>query len=259
MLGGVERLRRPEYTGENRCTPCAILNTLIGAVGSVALGVVVSPSAGVLAFGVSVALVYVRGYLIPGTPTITARYFPRWLLAAFGKEPRETVPDDVEDESDPLKTSGVVESAGPGDDRLAPAFRTAWNERVRKLRGTGIGSERVADIFGVEPSAVSEMGENEYVIGNDRLVGWPSDAALLADVAAESELRARRADWDELSADETLQRLTRLRTLRDECPDCGEPLSTSERTVTSCCQPSVTVVSVTCHGCGAPIAETRRE
>ncbi|MFC7196638.1 hypothetical protein ACFQL4_21660 [Halosimplex aquaticum] len=33
----LDRLRRPEYTGENRCLPCTILNVAIASVGTTLL------------------------------------------------------------------------------------------------------------------------------------------------------------------------------------------------------------------------------
>jgi len=91
--GTLARFKNPEYTGANRCLPCTVVNTLIAAVLAVGVGVGVGTVAGaapgavtgLAAFGVSVAAIYFRGYLVPGTPTLTKRYFPPWLLALFGK------------------------------------------------------------------------------------------------------------------------------------------------------------------------------
>jgi hypothetical protein len=79
-------LRQPEYTGENRCTPCTIVNVLIAVGLSGAVGVVF-PFAGVAVFLVSLASIYFRGYLVPGTPMLTKRYFPDRVLRWFDKEP----------------------------------------------------------------------------------------------------------------------------------------------------------------------------
>jgi hypothetical protein len=45
------------------------------------------PLVGVPVLAGSLALVYLRGYLVPGTPAFTKRYFPDWLLAWFDKTP----------------------------------------------------------------------------------------------------------------------------------------------------------------------------
>jgi len=86
----VDDLRQPEYTGENRCEPCTVLNLVIAAV----LGSVIARKSrlgGLLAVGISVALIYLRGYLVPGTPALTKRYLPPEVLRWFGKEPEPDV------------------------------------------------------------------------------------------------------------------------------------------------------------------------
>ncbi len=86
LPGPVEQLRQDEYTGENRCVPCTAVNLIIAVVIALAVGVAFVP-AGAVVFGLSLATIYLRGYLVPGTPTLTKRYFPDWLLAKFDKEP----------------------------------------------------------------------------------------------------------------------------------------------------------------------------
>ncbi|ELY35984.1 hypothetical protein [Natronorubrum tibetense] len=78
-------LKQPEYTGENRCEPCTILNLAIAVV----VGSLVARKTklgGLAAVGISIGLIYVRGYLVPGTPTLTKRYLPPEVLRWFGKE-----------------------------------------------------------------------------------------------------------------------------------------------------------------------------
>lgn len=81
----VEEFRRPEYTGENRCIPCTILNLAIAA----AVGLAIarrSSVGGAVVTAVSIAVIYFRGYLVPGTPTLTKRYLPPAVLRWFGKD-----------------------------------------------------------------------------------------------------------------------------------------------------------------------------
>jgi hypothetical protein len=82
----IDTLRRPEHTGENRCLPCTVVNAAIAAV----LGAVLSrrsKPAAALALAGSAALIYLRGYLVPGTPALTKRYLPPSVLRLFGKAP----------------------------------------------------------------------------------------------------------------------------------------------------------------------------
>ena len=116
--GPIDRLRRPQYTGENRCTPCTAVNLVVATVLSVAVWVAVPPPAG-LALGAAVLVaslgaIYLRGYLVPGTPWFTKTYFPDWLLRAFEKEPAAT-PSGT--------TAAASETAGapPGSAAASPA------------------------------------------------------------------------------------------------------------------------------------------
>ena len=84
-------LRQPEYTGRNRCWACTTVNCII----AVALAAVLSALSVVLAtppipavIGVVVLIlsglaIWLRGYLIPGTSTLTKRYMPARTLAWF--------------------------------------------------------------------------------------------------------------------------------------------------------------------------------
>jgi hypothetical protein len=86
----VDTLRRPEHTGKNRCLPCTVVNAAIGIVFGALLSRKSKP-AGVVAIVGSAVLIYLRGYLIPGTPKLTKRYLPAAVLRWFGKSPEADV------------------------------------------------------------------------------------------------------------------------------------------------------------------------
>lgn len=91
------RLARPEYTGENRCTPCTVVNLVFALAISIAVGRVRSLFA-LPTLVAATAVIYLRGYLVPGTPTLTRRYLPDRVLAAFDKRPNEPeteVPEEM--------------------------------------------------------------------------------------------------------------------------------------------------------------------
>ena len=78
----LERVRQPEYVGENRCVPCTVTNLVIAAVLTAALAWLSVPLA--VAFAVlAVASIWLRGYLVPKTPELTKQYLPNELLAKF--------------------------------------------------------------------------------------------------------------------------------------------------------------------------------
>lgn len=104
----LNRIRKPEYTGENRCIPCTSVNVVIAAVLSVGIGLLFVPL-GIAVFSASLLAIYLRGYLVPKTPTLTKRYFPDWVLAKFDKEPDETT-ESFGVNADVFETSGGNEN-----------------------------------------------------------------------------------------------------------------------------------------------------
>lgn len=119
----VEPLRKPEYTGENRCTPCTVLNLAIaGAIGTAVARR--SRVAGAAVVGASTAAIYLRGYLVPGTPELTKRYLPERVLRLFGKAPEPEIRgglvagdsrvDEAGTEEADLETDADEPSAGSG-------------------------------------------------------------------------------------------------------------------------------------------------
>lgn len=87
------QLRQPAYTGDNRCLPCTAVNIVIAVIVSVVASIV-SPVLGVGVFVLALVAIYVRGYLVPGTPTLTKRYFPERVLHWFDKDATASVTDE---------------------------------------------------------------------------------------------------------------------------------------------------------------------
>ena len=253
----LDRLRQPEYTGENRCLPCTATNTVIAVVLSVGVGLVFPP-AGVAVFAVSLATIWLRGYLVPGTPELTRRYFPDWLLALFGKAP-EPGPPIAETDLNPEETLLELGAIEPYEEdlRATPAFAERWDAEIESVRANT--EARVAGLLDLEEASVSlaERG-NAYVIeeGDVKVARWPSRAALLADLAAIPVLRERAGDWDELGRVEQGHLLAGLRVFLDSCPDCDGPLSFGQETVESCCR-TAEVVTYDCDDCGARVMEVQ--
>ena len=137
----VEDLKQPEYTGENRCEPCTILNLAIaGVVGSLIARK--SKVGGLIAVGISIALIYLRGYLVPGTPTLTKRYLPPEVLRWFGKEPEP----DVASGLGAVDTAPSGAAAGGADDEFDAADEvTTYDEDAVAERDADSGADRGDD------------------------------------------------------------------------------------------------------------------
>ncbi len=257
----VAELRRPEYTGENRCLPCTFLNLALVAVAGLALVVWVAPAVGVALVVLGTALVYARGYVIPGTPTLTERYLPDRVLAYFehGGPTNATSPPSRSD-FDPeraLVTTGALVPCADGDDLcLDRSFRTDWRS---------VMPDAADDVDGVldymlptsfdDPATVEFRGATVVArVENTSVAEWPSRAAFVADAAGAVALADADPAWDDHGFAQRTQLLAGLRLWLDRCSVCDGRVELGEETVESCCR-SVPVVAASCTSCGARIFE----
>jgi len=263
------RLRNPEYTGANRCLPCTVVNSavavaLAGAVG-VGVATVTTPGvaavASVLVVCLSALSIWLRGYLVPGTPELTKRYMPPWLLAWFGKGPAaETGTSHFEEAGVDLETMllelDVVEPCEDVDDLyLTDPFDEAWSRELQRIP-EDVDAERVVELLGLAPVDVGVQRFDGAVVirrDGDQLGQWPSNTALRVDVAAARTLADWTDEWAKLSPGARGETLAGLRVFVRECPD-GSPATFSTETVESCCS-NYEVATVVCEGTGDRLLE----
>ncbi|SDJ29581.1 hypothetical protein SAMN05216226_1026 [Halovenus aranensis] len=267
------RLRQDEYVGPNRCLPCTAVNLVIagGVAGAFA---VVTVSLGVTAFVVAVLAIYFRGYLVPGTPTLTQRYFPEQVLVLFGKQPTATdgagatqtaavgPSDETDEPAQQLVGAGVVEPCADVDDLcLAPSFRETWWRRIERFRDNERAKEQLAATIRVDPAALSfEEKSAGFVVGyqGDRIAQWSSKGAFLADLAADPTLGEWVSGWSELPDHARTEHLVRLRAMLERCPACDEQLEENVETMSSCCGSDIQSISLDCPECGSLFTGTDR-
>lgn len=255
-------LRQPEYTGENRCIPCTILNIAITiAIAGILFGVLVSNSvqfgvlSSLLVLVIGLILIYYRGYLIPGTPQITKRFFPERVLRWFDKAPQ---PDDIEPEY-VLRDIGAVEDCDDSEDIcLTETFAQTWRNTMASLRDSDTTHEDLASLLDIPADRISFRTHNEAItarVGGNKIGQWESRAALIADVAAAKEFASNgHSLWDSLETDQQGTVLNGLRAFLDQCPSCEGTIDFESDTVRSCCR-YVDVVVASCNDCEARIFE----
>ncbi len=274
--GGVlARLRQPEYTGENRCLPCTAVNAVIAVTLAIVAGVAlvlaggtppgVGLAVGLLILGVSGAAIYLRGYLVPGTPRLTKRYLPERVLALFGKTPDHVERDGSDatgaefDPEQALVAAGALTECADRDDLcLTDGFRADWTAAIDGVREDAAGREELLTALDVEDGEVTyeEYGEAFRARVDGTLAGrWESRAAFLADVGAARVLTERHPGWERLGIRERSQLLDGLRLFLESCPACGATPEFGTQTVESCCT-SHQVAAVSCPDCGARLFES---
>ncbi|WP_227356894.1 hypothetical protein [Haladaptatus salinisoli] len=258
----VDRFRQPEYTGENRCTPCTIVNVTIAVFASAGL-MFVTPVLGVAFFAFSLAAIYLRGYLVPGTPALTKKYFPDRLLRLFDKHEVATpAPQETDREPEEVLTeANVIAPCEDIDDLcLDEEFRTTWHDAMERVTEEGAEKSDLSRILGADEEDLEfEEHDSAFLarIDGRRLGQWESHAALVADLAAARVLSGRYGDWDELTVDNQSRILSGLRIFLETCPECGGTIAAEQETVESCCR-SMEVVAATCEGCDARILEVEQ-
>ena len=269
-------IRQPEYTGKNRCVPCTVVNLVIAVVLAGVIAIV-SPVAALFILLVSLGSIYVRGYLVPGTPTLTKRYFPEWLLAKFDKEPLPATSSrppsaaaDVADGTDPgsgspaetdpetiFLTHGVLEPCEEIDDLcVVEDVSERWRTEIESVRDGDL-REQVAVYLDVDPDPLELMTykqRTEARVDGRLAAWWESEAALIADLASETILGDVIDEWDSWPLPDRSQLAGGMRAFVETCPSCDGRISVGEETVESCCR-SRQIYAVTCEDCDSRILE----
>jgi len=256
------KLERPEYVGENRCLPCTIVNVLIAVALSSALWVIgvrvgaaaLGTAAGAGAFVLSLSAIYLRGYLVPGTPVLTKRYFPAWLLRPFGKAPPTPgVTPDAGADAGPERTlvaAGALGAGAGSDLSLTDDVREEWTRAIERIEG--IDSGELSAAFATDGYVETHtIGDAFRVHVDGPMVGkWPSRAAFLADLGSVAVLSDRIDGWDDRPVEEKAWLLLRLRRAIETCPECDGATELGTETVQGCCS-TVEATTVSCVDCGA--------
>ncbi|WP_458208433.1 hypothetical protein [Haladaptatus sp. NG-SE-30] len=109
----------------------------------------------------------------------------------------------------------------------------------------------------IDPEAVDVRIDDHLVtvLRDDTPVAiWPSEAALVADVAASPLLRERVPRWETKNLGVRGQLLHWVRLFLERCPSCDGDLAVAEETVKSCCR-TAEVVTLNCEACDSPVLE----
>lgn len=293
----LDELRQPEFTGENRCEACTAVNITLAGI----LGAVISRRSkplGAVTVGFSLLLIYLRGYLIPGTPTLTKRYLPSAVLQLFGKSPEPetrsgltvseasssettntentatSLPTQAEEHS-PAENSvesstvspeefflsvGILEECTEKDDLcIEEGFESEWTDEITALTDSGYTAEDVATALGLEGDGheftIQKSDQARHLERDHQIIGqWPSEAALIADVAASRLLAAREPSWSEYDPATRGKLLNGLRLFLENCPTTGGEIVLKEETVESCCS-SHDVLAAVCEDTNERIFE----
>ncbi|APE95369.1 hypothetical protein [Halodesulfurarchaeum formicicum] len=247
-----------QYTGANRCAKCTVFN-LVATVLAAGLIATANLLVGAFVFVIGLASIYFRGYLIPGTPTLTKRYLPLNVLRWFGHEPTATDGRGPSIES-VLLEAGVLHE-GAQDLYIDPDFQQAWRTRVQERRGAA-DDQLLGQIGGLEAEQLDQANVESSedgvaaAVSDVQIARWDSRGVFLADVAAAQELEQRYGSWETLSFDERTAVLGGLRLWLEWCPYCDGRVTLGQETVETCCD-TIEVVVGACEDCNRRLFELR--
>ncbi|MDJ1434118.1 hypothetical protein [Halostagnicola sp. A-GB9-2] len=251
-LESISSVRNPRHTGENRCLPCTVVNLLIAALLATAIGSIATIAAGVVAFTAFVTVIVLRGYLVPGTPTLTREYLPAPVLSLFGKRSTDRSIGTAEIDWDTLAAAGLLENQGAERLRLRADVREQLYLEARRYRRSPPSDEEIAAMVDGD---VRRLDDLAVTVDGSRRLRWPSVPALAADVAAADCISELVTDWKTLEAGDRRDLLERVRLLLERCPTCDGAIERTVERDEHCCQRPTTVVTAVCNECRAPIAE----
>lgn len=263
-----DRFRREEYTGENRCWPCTVLNIVISGGVGVGTAVLATLEVGIAAFALCVSIVYLRGYLVPWTPTISRRYVPklhsvistheraggaRTGLQGLEADKRERTFGLEAPPGEFLAKLGVIQECQNEDDVcLSPQFRTDWYATIETVQDDEGIADSLARFFRVPRSdiGIKTYGDAiEVWVDGAWATSWDTEAGLIADLAAVSALESWCDEWWQLAIDDRGKLAYSLRPFLDTCPLCRGSLTTRRREGEGCCFDREFLTGV-CTQCG---------
>lgn len=252
-----DRLRNNEYTGSNRCYPCTIANVIISATVSVIIYNFHSFMLAFAIFSASIFTIYYRGYLIPKTPELTKRYFPRAILRLFGKDNIGAA--NLSDSADLLIDWNILVPCDREQDLcISDNFLSLWMSQYNNEGYKDSIEQNLDDLFlSIEHPKLIHDETSVFVLdeNDEPLISRISTTALALDLGGNSVLKSKVNDWRGLTPSQKSDILQTLRLFLQNCPNCGSQLELNEDVRESCCS-THDVYVLKCNNCSTEIAET---
>lgn len=177
------------------------------------------------------------------------------------KNAEETSYDEIT-ERDPevvLLESGILVPCEEQDDLcLADDFQEDWRTAIENMDDKSLSAADAVEVFGLDDAdiySIKNFNNGTVLEMRGQQVGqWPSEAALLADIAAAQVIEKRIPNWGQVEPQSKGQLLNALRLFLETCPTGDGPVTLDTETVESCCQ-SYAVVTTRCAENGERLFE----
>jgi hypothetical protein len=254
------RFKQEEYTGEDRCLPCTIVNLSILLILSLIIGCIISIRRSYLESGIIVMVILIfgifviwsRGYLVPKTPELTKKYMPTWMLKIFGKKIYENIGYRFKNTQAILKQLDIIEPCKTDNDIcLTESFKSEWRKEVNADNNS---YNVIHNLYKNSISIKAAENNDSIYLENDKriILIWPSVTALQIDAATVQVLKEKN-QWEDWPLQTKANVISSIRMLLDYCPD-GSDLVRDSEIVESCCSNHEVVTGV-CAKSGDKIFE----
>ncbi len=258
------RFQNPEYTGANRCIFCTILNLGIAIVVGVLL-YSVSRYLAALVFVAFAITIYLRGYLIPGTPWLTQRLLPDPLFSHIKNHSQRGPQYSVTELASEITPGNLADSSSDETDRgisSTSIIQEAIQERIKEFNESSNDGirEAIGSVLDISPDSVNiREYPNDFMISiqGEGAVRWVSRTAFLFDLATILEYRSHGRD-EIRDIQDLNQRFAGLRSQLDRCPRCKTELELEETQSVVCCGAS-TVMALLCPECNTRLFEAEKQ
>ncbi|WP_227380286.1 hypothetical protein [Haladaptatus halobius] len=189
----------------------------------------------------------VRGYLVPGTPTLTGK-LPESVISTFWK----TASPSAHSATEALIASEVLND----DLILAKASADRICERAEVL----VANPKMLDtvVLDVFPDAVETTvrrslsgGENWFVSNVEQMTTrqWEARPIAAIDAASAEYLSTILSDWEVRSDHDRMMLLALVRYGLPRCPSCKTPYTELDAQTVTCCGGRSLVGSRRCESC----------
>lgn len=245
------QVRAPQYTGSNRCWPCTVLNIGIVLLGGAVLTTVAGVMVALSAVVVGLAAIWLRGYLVPGTPRL-GRRLPQPVRSWFGTH------DPVMERPavDELVTANVLDADLDCTPEANAAIRAQASSYVDDREALEAAALAEFDATTVSVNRRLGGGERWFVLDDaeQTVCQWGARPVAALDVAGSAYLDDQLPDWDRRDSREKSAMLALLRYGIPSCPDCGDAFEATEQDVT-CCGGRSLAGARRCTECDYPLVD----
>lgn len=219
------KLKRPKYTGKNRCLKCTVSNFIIATIVAISTvlftqNIIIS----IIIWCFFILVIYFRGYLIPYTPEITT-----FIIELASEKPKQNSPAQRFDPLEYLTNEGLIKE----NNGLYHLKRQFYEELLDELRrGSDTRVNRKAKyLLGAEGDIEMKEFDNILIAATPEFeICWPSKICVSVDYSI-AKILEHHVDLNSFNQPEKVHIIRLIRGFLPECPECNDSLKITKETL----------------------------